>query len=278
MAVQLWGTSGGWGDNVAVMDTQRFEHAIALRDAGRVEEALSEFTAISESTPDPEDKASLLGNECTCLTVLGRLREARERLSRALRIAPRTHTLLYLYYEDAGLLTHEGNWAKALRSLEDLLKYFPDLLRMTQHRGLYEQIQILRGSALVALGRYGEARAALEECQTFSLGVSDRHFVLYNLGRSYMNLGEKERAKKVLGEALQSGLQGSDAVSAHFGLGTIHAGEQAYAKAMMEFEWCLAHVEEGQMPKHNICEWLASTARALGMKEDAERYERLADG
>lgn len=46
----------------------------------------------------------------------------------------------------------------------------------------------------------------------------------------------------------------------------------------MEFEWCLAHVEEGQIPKQHIFRWLAGTLRALGKNQDAERYEKLAKG
>jgi tetratricopeptide (TPR) repeat protein len=102
--------------------------------------------------------------------------------------------------------------------------------------------------------------------------------VLYNLGVCYENLGERERGKQTLREALQKGLQGSDAVSSHYYLGTIYSAEKAYAKALMEFEWCLAHMEEGQIPKRHICGWLASTARTLGMREDADRYEKLAKG
>lgn len=258
------------------MDTQRFEHAIALRDNDCVEEALRELAALRESIVDPEEKASLLMNECTCFTILGRLQEARERLSEALRIAPRTYLLLYLDFEDAMLLTHERKGAKALETLDCLLREYRDLLGTAQLRGLYEQIQILRGATLVGLCQFREARTTLEECLSFPLGVSDRPHVLYNLGECYTNLGEKERAKKALCEALQNGLHGSDAATAHYSLATIYSGEKAYAKAFMEFEWCLAHVEEGQMPKNNICDWLASTAYSLGMMDESERYRKLA--
>ncbi|MBZ5546004.1 MAG: hypothetical protein LAO07_20440, partial [Acidobacteriia bacterium] len=91
------------------MDTQRFEHAIALRDAGRVEEALRELASLTEVCTDPEERASLLLNEARCYRSLGRLAEAKERLSRARRIASRTHLLLYLEHERAILLWHEGD-------------------------------------------------------------------------------------------------------------------------------------------------------------------------
>jgi len=278
LALVWWdGCGDGWGDVLAAMDTQRFEQAIALRDAGGVEEALKELAALTESTIDPEEKASLLMNECTCLTILGRLHEARERLSEAFRIAPRTHLLLYLDFEDAMLLTHERKGGKALETLDCLRREYPDLLAMAQHRGLYEEMQTLRGETLVGLNRFREARTTLEECLSFPLAVSDRRNVLYNLGVCFTNLGEKERAKKALIEALQSGLQGSDAASAHYYLGTIYSGEKAYAKALMEFEWCLAHLEEGQVPKNSICEWLANTTYSLGMMDESERYRRLAN-
>jgi tetratricopeptide (TPR) repeat protein len=112
----------------------------------------------------------------------------------------------------------------------------------------------------------------------FQLSGDDEQHLLYNLGVCYENLGERERGKEALLGALKKGLKGSDAVSAHYYLGTIYSDERAYAKALMEYEWCLAHVEEGQIPKKHICEWLAGTARTLGMTEDAERYERLASG
>jgi tetratricopeptide (TPR) repeat protein len=146
------------------------------------------------------------------------------------------------------------------------------------HRDVYHQIQIRRGSLLVGLGRFREARAVLGECLSFPLDANDERHVLYSLGASYANLAESERAKEALGQALRRGLQGSDAVSAHYYLGTIYSTEKAYAEALVEFEWCLARVEEGQIPKQHICQWLASTARTLGMREDADRYEKLAKG
>ena len=62
----------------------------------------------------------------------------------------------------------------------------------------------------------------------------------------------------------------------HVYLGDAHFHEGAYAKAMLEFEWCLVHADEYKIPTPYLYKWLAVTARALGMKEDSERYEKLA--
>jgi tetratricopeptide (TPR) repeat protein len=257
------------------MDMERFQQAIALRDGGRVEEALRELAALTDSTPDPEEKASILGNQCTCLTILGRYEEARQRLALARRVAPRTQMHLYLDFAEAYLLSQEGKWDKSLESLERLQRGYSALFQTPEHRGLYEQVQILRGGVLRVLTRFREARTVLEECLRYCLSEGDERYVIYNLGVCYQNLGERALSKQSLVTALRKGLQGHDAVSAHYCLGTIYSAEKAYAKALLEFEWCLAHVEEGQIPEAHICEWLASTARTLGMEEDAERYARL---
>lgn len=164
------------------MGARRFQHAIDLRESGRAEEALGELTDLAVSTTDPEERASLLLNQAKCLMKLGRLRDAREQLSSAKSIAPRTQLLLYLAFGEASLYSHEGDWRKALDILEDLHKEFGELLEATEHRDLYEQTQILRGVVLRAEGRVHEARAVLEECQSFALGEGDRNYVLYNLG------------------------------------------------------------------------------------------------
>jgi tetratricopeptide (TPR) repeat protein len=260
------------------MDTERFNSAIALRDAGRVEEALQELASLVESTGDPEEKASLVLNEATCLTILGRYAEARDRQREAIQISPAVEILASADFGEAGIRALEGKGAEALDKFNRFLREYATLLARPEHRDLYYQTQMSRGALLVGPGRFQEARALLEECLSFPLAARDRGFVLYNLGACYTNLGQRDAAKAVLLEALQMGLQRSDAVSAHYYLGTIYSAERAYAKALIEFEWCLAHVEEGQVPRKHICGWLASTARTLGMKEDAQRYESLAKG
>jgi len=141
------------------MDTERFERAIALRDAGKVEEALQTLTALADSTPDPRERASIILNTATCLTIMRRFDEARDWQREAVKVSPTV-----------------------------------------------------------------EIRASAE-----------------------------------FGEAGITALEGND------------------AQALIEFESCLADAEKGQIPKKHICGWLAVTARSLGMKEDAERYDRLAE-
>ncbi len=48
------------------------------------------------------------------------------------------------------------------------------------------------------------------------------------------------------------------------------------AKALQEFEWCVPHADEANIPKQNLYGWLAKVSDDLGLKADAERYDKLA--
>src|SRR4051794_16516755 len=59
------------------MELERLNRVISLRDNGQVEDALEQFRAMREDAQTDEDRALLLGNEATCLTLLDKLSEAR---------------------------------------------------------------------------------------------------------------------------------------------------------------------------------------------------------
>jgi tetratricopeptide (TPR) repeat protein len=251
---------------------------MALRDAGKVEQALQELAALAEATPDPEAKATLLGNQSTCLMILGRLEEARERITEALQIAPRTQVLLYLWEEDASLYWHEGQREKALEILERLHVEHGELLLAAEHRDLADRIRSARGMLLAELGRYQEALPLLEQSLNSESAAIDNEGLLRELGLSYLQLGRRTDARRVLERLLREGTRTDLVADAHLYLGDVYFHQRAYAKAMTEFEWCLAHAGEHKIPTPYLYKWLAVTARALGMKEDAERYDEFAKG
>jgi tetratricopeptide (TPR) repeat protein len=259
-------------------DAERFNHAMALRDAGRVEQALQELVALAGSTPDPEARAALLGNQSTCLMILGRSKEARERNAEALRTAPRTQVLLYLWEQDARLYWHEGQREKALGIFERVHVEHGELLLTVEHRDLAERILSARGMLLAELGRYQEALPLLEQSLNSGSAAIDNEGLLRQLGLSYLQLGRRTDAQRVLERLLREGTRADLVADAHLYLGDAYFHERAYAKAMMEFEWCLAHAQEHKIPTSYLYKWLAVTARALGMNEDAERYGKLAKG
>ena len=263
------------GVAVTAMDQVRFDHAMALRDAGQVERALEELSYLVDSTPDPQERASLVLNQATCLTIMRRFDEARERQKEAIRISQRVEIRASADFGTASICALEGRDAEALARFEALLRDFGQALVRPENLDVYYETQMRRGSLLLGAGRFREARKVLEECLTFPLGERDESFVLYNLGACYANLRERDLGKETLQKALERGLQGPDSVSAHYYLGTIYSAEGAHAKALAEFEWCLAHEAEGQIARKHIYEWLSGTAGRLGMNREAEHYQAL---
>lgn len=260
------------------MDLRALEKAVALRDSGRVQEAIRKFDELARSTEDLKEKASLLVNQARCYRLLKQFAEARRQLSFARRVAPETQLLAYVEFEEAVLHWHEGERSEALDVLDNLVSDERQLLMQTEHRELYEQVQSSRGMMLTELSRYGEATPLLEESRAFDSRVVEKEAVLRDLGLCYLESGDHRRAKAIFEECLRERSQGASATMAHYYLGTIFFEESAFAKAQLEFEACLPGTEEARIPTGHIYAYLARTARHLGMKREAERYQKLAKG
>ena len=260
------------------MDTQLFEHAIHLRDSGRVEEAVGELEGMLEVTPEPEEKASLLVNLARCYRLLGRLREAKRGLCTARRIAPRAHLLPYVEFEEAVVHWHEGDRAEALDILNRLDTSCRSMLTKSEHQELYQQIQGSRGMLLTELSRYKEATPLLEQSLYFDSRVIEKEAVLRDLGLCYLETGDRDRAKTAFEECLKERAHGVYATQVRYYLGTIYFERAAFARALLEFEACVPASEEARLPLEHIYGYLARTARHLGMEGEAERYDKLAKG
>lgn len=260
------------------MDTQRFEHAVQLRDSGHLTDALREFATLADSTADSEEKASILLNQVRCYRLLGRIEEARQQLQAIIHTTPTTEILLYLSFEESVLRWHEGKRGEAVQILDSLQRDYASLLVEREHQDLHQQIQLSRGMLLTELTRYTEAVPLLEQCLSSLSTASttiDMGALFYNLALCYLSIGEPDRARGKFLETLKSGAHGAYIASTHYYLGIIYSREGAPAKALQEFKQCLDHAEEGQIPKQHIYTWLATVSYDLGLKSDAERYERL---
>ncbi len=262
---------------VIPMDIERFEHALALRDSGKAEEAVRELRKLVESTPDPDERASLVLNQSTCLSILGRFREAREQSDRARQISRNPDVWARADFGEACISSSEGKCDEAIRKFDCLLDKYRRILHTPENEDLYRETQIRRGLLLAGVGRFREARTVLEESLVFVDSTGDRDDLLCNLGRCYFELGYRDRAEETFLGLLKTGPSSAHVVWAHFFLGVIYSREGAHPKALLEFEWCLARAEEGQIPKANLFLWLAAASRNLGFEDDAKSYEKLAD-
>jgi tetratricopeptide (TPR) repeat protein len=110
-----------------VVSKDRFQRADSLQLAGKHEEALREFEAISNETSDEYELSRLFLHEVACLVSLGRLSEARQRWSAAAKYSADSYTDLI----DAYLCCDEAKHEEAFDKLTRLLHDTNGLLRKT---------------------------------------------------------------------------------------------------------------------------------------------------
>lgn len=263
------------------MDEERFLKACQLREDGKLREAIDEFYRIAEDTEDPVDKAGVLLNVATTLQALGQYDQAREQLSTARSIvAPlddsNIERLLQLKvglaFEEADILSYEGNLEKALAQFDLLLKNYDKELKEPELRKTYEMIQARRGFILADLGRCKEALPILEEAKSFEGRKAE---ISFYLGHCYVASRDYSKGAEKLLEALRIGLYERLAYRAHCELGIVHFRLKDYAQAKLEFEKCAETADKEYMQQAQIWKWLENTSRVLGFKDEADRYSRL---
>jgi tetratricopeptide (TPR) repeat protein len=245
-----------------------------MRNAGKLEEAAEEFHALAESAQSEGDRGVYRLNEAYCLGELHRMEDAWCALREAKELSPGDEEYdLRVGLAEACLCKWQGEPGKAIERLDRLLQAHAGLLRAPGLRDLYEITRTMRGSALVDLQRYAEARPVLEEALGFE-GPKEPEFYCH-LGICYYGLREYERAKQALAQALQGRMSAGWTVAAHYFLGLAHRALGAAAWAKRELETA-AQLGRGHGNEAQIYRELAETCRRLGLHEEARRYESLA--
>jgi tetratricopeptide (TPR) repeat protein len=269
------------------MDDQRFLKAIQLRDGGRLKEAVDEFYKIAEESEDPVDKAGVLLNLAATLRPLNEFSKAREELNAARRLVaslddspvgtlrdPRLLQLeLSLDFEDADISGYEGELEEALEKFDLLLREYGQTLKEPEFRESYEMIQTRRGFLFADLGRCKDALPVLEEAETFESRKAEIYFYL---GHCYLTDRDYARAAERLINALRFGLPRILEYRAHCELGIAYYSLKDYIQAKLEFEKCAETGDAEYIQQAQIWKWLENASRILGLRDEAERYSKLA--
>jgi tetratricopeptide (TPR) repeat protein len=268
------------------MDEQNLLRACELVDERKYTEAYNEFIRLAENTPDPIEKAWPLIYAANTLQTLGREEAATAQLSVARTLIEKQRPLssvtdekfaaaeLFLDFEDANLLwLRGGNREAALCRFDAALIKHKSTLRYPGSRELYNAIQVRRAFILVDLGRWKEALPILEAIrspQEYEEGVA------FYSGHCYGEAGDYHRAEEKLTEALKLGLPSHLEYRAHCELGRTYYHLQNYSRAKEEFEKGAQKADPSYIKESQIWKWLEYTCRGLGLREEADRYARLA--
>jgi len=257
------------------MDTERFERAVSLRDAGDPREAARQFHILANDAADSVERAMILLNESTCLCQMGNTAAARKCWLEASSLVPKESEFRpSIEDQEAFILVTEDRTQEALEILDRIVAKYGNLLARNDKRHLYERIQINRGSHLVYLGRFSDARPLLEEALSFDEAIKGARFY-YDLGLMYFNLNKFPQSKGHFETALKMGLRDGWGGQAHYYLGVIYAREGALARAKNELELSLQEAGTSKLSKQDIYARLAAVCTALGLHEQAQTYRQL---
>jgi len=119
---------------------------------------------------------------------------------------------------------------------------------------------------LAHLGRFRDALAAIEECLNFTAPLNKASFTM-NWDRATLTQ-VTSNARAAAYEVTDMGLDEARTSSAHFNLGTIHMRNDAYAKAVKEFELAEAHADAAKTSKTSIYKVLAILTASLAIREN----------
>ncbi len=133
--------------------------------------------------------------------------------------------------------------------------------------------QANRAFLLADLGPWKESLSILEEAGKFQ---NFKEEIAFYLGHCYLSAHDYVRAEEKLIEALRLGLPQNLEYRAHCELGMVYASLGNYIQAKSEFESCAEKANTGYIKQAQLWKRLQAVCRALGLKDEVERYARLA--
>jgi tetratricopeptide (TPR) repeat protein len=269
-------------------ETQRFEEAYRMFEAGNCLEALRDLRALLEMVDDPWDKAEVIYHETLWLVDLNEISEARRRLCdlqtalEALTEPPADRYEIEMpisltvmaRYAELEVLLAEKKEAEALRLVEDLFSRFPKQLSTPHFAQLKNEMDAHYGFLLSNAERWAEAKAILKH------STPPEHWkgIVSNfLGHCHYQLREYSEAKAKLVEALTLGVPEDRRAGVHYTLGLVKYHLSDLRGAKNEFELCVKTATSEYLGTTKIWEWLEETARACGEYEEADHYRKRRD-
>lgn len=262
------------------MDQPRFESAVALRDAGRAEDAIGEFRSMAAEASDPNEKAAMMLNEVRCYCNLSRLNEAERVLKEIRKLEPDDIVaLLNADFAAACLEALRGKHEKALFKFDHILQEYVGLLQTSEYHDLCEDIRQRRACALADLIRHSEAVPLLKEAASFeSLTAGQKQRIHLYLGRCYYALAEIDPAKEEFLRVIDFGLKNELEVQAQYNVAILYFNVGAFARSKYQLEMILQTYQSDipGVPRKDIYQQLSRTCHYLGEEDDAKRYLTMA--
>jgi tetratricopeptide (TPR) repeat protein len=235
------------------VDSERFQHAMSLRMAGKEQDALQELETLASLATDPCEYSSLLLGQATCLLGLGRVKEARQRWLESAR----RWTNLYTELIDAYLCAEEGKREEAVHKLTRILESYSELGE-PGNEDTYSEASEWLGQQLSWLKRYAEAVQPFKKALAFPETDERKRQLSFYLGICYLQIGNLAEAEQKLTESLPPKCDDPQWAEVQFQLGCLYFQQRAYVKAKKAFELCEFFADETNTElKQKLSGWLA---------------------
>ena len=255
------------------MDWYRYQAAIKLGGAGKLEESLAELQMLVGTSTNEGDNEAVLFAIAHCLRNLHRYEDARHYVTKVYATLNEANpTYPYVMFLEASIDEDTHHFEKALSKFDRILEKYPAIHTDPHYDELKISIPGMRGITLAGLKRYSEARTLLENA------VRDAYWkerTLFYLGACCYELRDFAQARRYLTESLTLDMIPSYKTIARFYLAMTYLAQRKFAAARDEFEWCFRHQDEATMRQDHLIKGLVRALEGLGLYDEAKRYSDM---
>lgn len=220
----------------------RFDKAVALNKAGRLEDAIREFRLIAEETTDDNWKAASLLNEACCCNDLD---DADHVLKEIEKLATSDEIKMNVARVAAMFSSERGQHNKAALQFGDLLQEFAHVLSTPEYRDTHEEVCLRRSIELAYSDEHKQAVSLLEKAVTFStLTDENRQRAHLWLGICYAELREDELAIREFLHVIAFNLFNGAEADARYRVAHLYSTRREFIKAKHQLETILLDNKE----------------------------------
>lgn len=248
----------------SMTDWDRFREIAALRDSGHPADALVEFRNLRASAGDAEEGSAILLGEALCHRELGRLDEAAEAASEAIRLlAQENPSRPYAEFSLACVHESQGNLDLATQEYRALLKRHADLLRTDEYAEFRRGVQHRLIENLIVLEHGIEPLSIAATLKAEDISLEERAELSYWEAQAHQLLERHDQALTLYQEAISGPLQSSLAARAHFHIGEIEYDRGEFSKALKQFKNAEQLAEAANPDRELFTKWIEHASQCV---------------
>jgi tetratricopeptide (TPR) repeat protein len=252
-------------------DWKRYSEIDALRESGHPAEALAELKNLRAGATDAADVSSILLGESLSYHDLGRLDEAAEAASEAIRLLPQDNpSRPYAEFSLACVHESESKFDLAAQELRTLLKRHAELLSTGEHLQFRRDVQLRLIADLIVLGHSVEPLSIAAGLKAEDISAEERAKVLFREAEAHELLGRHDHALKLYQEAVCGPLERSLAARAHFHIGEVLYDRGEFSRALDEFKNAEELADAGNPDRELFTKWVGHTTRVVASEKAVE--------